>query len=520
MSHSIIRNQKAKLASDYNDLLKELASPKLKSIGCYSLGETIGMGSYGKVKLGVHQLTCRPVAIKKISKKHAPLMAREIHHHRQLSHPNIVSLYEILSTEQNIFIVSEHCPNGDLFDALARKKRFSENHVKKWFLQLLDAIQYSHSLGIIHRDLKLENILLDQHNHVKICDFGFARQTDKNQLLKTFCGSLAYSAPEVIQRQKYDGPATDVWSLGVILYTLLAGELPFDDDCESVIQRKVVSIDYTIPCYFSEQVTDLIHKILNLNPPDRATIQDIINHPWLRSDDLVTPTLPLQHTKENERHLSQTLLKAGFNSSTVEKMQTNHVGMLGTLWTMLLSTTSHKVTTACATQTEEQTWLASLKSWFNLNKTRNLIVPPTSIPGAIQQHKFMLKTMIPTLILDPALNTLTPIIPKEEQIINTSSTCSSTADDEFDDDQSSLASSPATSVAEYEEDDEDTDSDMTDKIYYHEQETAFHKVSPMPSRVDVLIPRSRYHLEEQRNNNLRNRLESKMIPEEDEEEEE
>lgn len=147
------------------------------------------------MKLGVHQLTCRPVAIKKISKKHAPLMAREIHHHRQLSHPNIVSLYEILSTEQNIFIVSEHCPNGDLFDALARKKRFSENHVRKWFLQLLDAIQYSHSLGIIHRDLKLENILLDQHNHVKICDFGFARQTDKNQLLKTFCGSLAYSAP-------------------------------------------------------------------------------------------------------------------------------------------------------------------------------------------------------------------------------------------------------------------------------------------------------------------------------------
>lgn len=161
-------------------------------------------------------------------------MAREIHHHRQLSHPNIVSLYEILSTEQNIFLVSEHCPNGDLFDALARKKRFSESDVKIWFLQLLDAIRYCHSLGIIHRDLKLENILLDEQNQLKICDFGFARQTDKNQLLKTFCGSLAYSAPgkkkkelyfktiyynpffffllitflylEVIQRQKYAGP--------------------------------------------------------------------------------------------------------------------------------------------------------------------------------------------------------------------------------------------------------------------------------------------------------------------------
>lgn len=224
-------------------------------------------------------------------------------------------------------------------------------------------------------------------------------------------------------------------------------------------------------------MTDLVHKILNLNPLDRPTIQDIINHPWLKSDDLVTRTLPLQHTKENERHLAQTLLKAGFNRSVVEKMQTNHVGMLGTLWTMLLSNKSHKVTTACATQTEEQTWLSSFKLWFNLSKTCNLIVPPRNTPGAIQQHKFMLKTMVPTL--DPALNTLTPIIPKEEQI-NTSSTCSSTADDEFDDDQSSLASSPATSVADEEEyDDDDTDSDTTDKIYYHEQETAFHKVSPM-----------------------------------------
>lgn len=122
-------------------------------------------------------------------------MAREIHHHRQLNHPNIVSLYEILTTETSIFIVSEHCPHGDLLDALTRKKRFSEQEAKTWFIQLVNAIQYCHSLGIIHRDLKLENILLDENDHVKICDFGFARQTDKNQMLKTFCGSLAYSAP-------------------------------------------------------------------------------------------------------------------------------------------------------------------------------------------------------------------------------------------------------------------------------------------------------------------------------------
>ncbi|KAI8644049.1 kinase-like domain-containing protein [Parasitella parasitica] len=281
MPNSVIRNRKAKLAADYNDLLKELTSPKLRSIGCYTLGETIGRGSYGKVKLGVHQLTCRPVAIKKISKKHAPLMAREIHHHKQLHHPNIVALYEILSTETSVFIVSEHCPHGDLFDALAKTTRFPEPHVKKWFLQLTDAMQYCHSLGIIHRDLKLENILLDEHDNVKICDFGFARQTDKNQLLKTFCGSLAYSAPEVIQRQNYSGPATDIWSLGVILYTLLAGELPFDDDSESELQRKVVKIEYSMPTYFSEDVADLVQKILKANPYERLGISQIRHHPWL-----------------------------------------------------------------------------------------------------------------------------------------------------------------------------------------------------------------------------------------------
>lgn len=122
-------------------------------------------------------------------------MAREIHHQRQLNHPNIVSLYEILSTETSIFIVSEHCPHGDLFDALTRQGRFSESVTRIWFKQLMSAIEYCHQLGIIHRDLKLENILLDENDNVKICDFGFARQTDKNQLLKTFCGSLAYSAP-------------------------------------------------------------------------------------------------------------------------------------------------------------------------------------------------------------------------------------------------------------------------------------------------------------------------------------
>ncbi|CAO3640827.1 unnamed protein product [Mucor hiemalis] len=442
-------------------------------------------------------------------------MAREIHHHRQLDHPNIVSLYEILTTETSIFIVSEHCPHGDLLDALTRKKSFSEGEAKTWFIQLVNAVQYCHSLGIIHRDLKLENILLDENDHVKICDFGFARQTDKNQMLKTFCGSLAYSAPEVIQRQNYCGPATDVWSLGVILYTLLAGELPFDDDCESVLQKKVVNVDYTIPDFFSVEVTDLLSKILKRE--QRITIGEILQHPWLKTNAVSTTTqLPIRNLYEEKQTVNH-LIKAGFDSSVVEKMQRQERGVFGTLWTMLLS--SHNCTTR---QPEEPSWMGSVKSWFVSGNDKSSTVSQQSF-GAIHQHKFLKKTMIAPPMINaqrhahPAYNAilpLTPIIKKEEDEINTSSTCSSTtADDDFDD-ESSIDSSPATSVTEDEEEEE-----IVMKSNSTNGMAAFHRVSPMPSRVDIMIPRSRYNLDDHRTHTLRNRLESKMIIEEEEEEE-
>jgi serine/threonine protein kinase len=145
-------------------------------------------------------LTGQHVAVKKINKQHAPMIAREIHHHRQLNHPNIVRIYEIIMTESAIHIFSEYCPNGELFDLLASTGRFSESRTQQWFQQLTSALQLCHRQGIVHRDLKLENILLDSNDNCKICDFGFARFTDNKQLLETFCGSLAYSAPGKIKK--------------------------------------------------------------------------------------------------------------------------------------------------------------------------------------------------------------------------------------------------------------------------------------------------------------------------------
>lgn len=297
---SSLRNQKAKLAADYNDLLKELSSREMTSVGCYTIGDTIGEGTYGKVKLGTHKLTGQVVAVKKISKQHASMIAREIHHHRQLEHPNIVKIHEIIMTESAIHIFSEYCPNGELFDLLASTGRFSESRTQQWFHQLTDALQLCHRQGIVHRDLKLENILLDGNDNCKICDFGFARFTDNKQLLETFCGSLAYSAPEVIMRQKYTGPETDIWSLGVILYTLLAGELPFDDDSEIVTQRKIVNVDYEMPYYFSSYAQDLIANLLKRDPTERLTMDQIINHPWMQHTLVEEDDPPSTHINENE----------------------------------------------------------------------------------------------------------------------------------------------------------------------------------------------------------------------------
>ncbi|KAI8982214.1 kinase-like domain-containing protein [Mycotypha africana] len=307
--NSVTHNQQAKLAIDYTELLKELSSHEITSVGCYTIGETIGQGTYGKVKKGFHKLTGKVVAIKKISKQHAAMMAREIHHHRQLKHPNIVMLYEMITTESAIHIISEYCSNGDLLDALTKEPtgRCSEPKVRRWCQQLADAIKYCHTRGIVHRDLKLENILLDSNDNAKICDFGFARFAQKNQFLETFCGSLSYSAPEVILCKKYRGPECDVWSLGVILYTLLAGEYPFDDDSDVVTQRKIVAVDYVIPFYFSADLSDLITNMLQLVPSNRLTIDAILNHPWTTASTIVDDDEEPQ--EETEAHSDESSLE-------------------------------------------------------------------------------------------------------------------------------------------------------------------------------------------------------------------
>ncbi|CAG8609755.1 15880_t:CDS:10 [Funneliformis mosseae] len=193
------RNQKAKLAADYQELLKELSTTtNIQSVGNYVLEKTLGEGSYGKVKLATHKLTGRKVAIKIIPKIHAENLTREIHHHRYLHHPNIISLLEVIPTETKIYIVLEYCEGGELYDFLVVRGRLRENLARKMFGQLCRAVKYCHDRRVVHRDLKLENILLDSYNNIKLADFGFTRECESKRLLETICGSTGYSAPDEI----------------------------------------------------------------------------------------------------------------------------------------------------------------------------------------------------------------------------------------------------------------------------------------------------------------------------------
>lgn len=268
--------------------------------GLYILGSTLGEGEFGKVKLGWRKDGKHPsqVAIKLIKRdtimkdsESEIKIHREINSLKMLNHPNIVNLVEVMKSGKYIGIVLEYASGGELFDYILQHKYLKENVAKKLFAQLVSGVDYMHSKGLIHRDLKLENLLLDKHKNVIISDFGFVNSynKDKNDLMKTSCGSPCYAAPELVLTQApYEGRRVDTWSLGVILYAMLAGYLPFDDDPENEDGSDIVRLYHyicktplTFPEYISPLARDLLRKIIVPDPKKRITIKNIKNHPWL-----------------------------------------------------------------------------------------------------------------------------------------------------------------------------------------------------------------------------------------------
>ncbi|XP_052006646.1 MAP/microtubule affinity-regulating kinase 3-like isoform X7 [Xyrauchen texanus] len=266
-------------------------------VGNYRLLKTIGKGNFAKVKLARHILTGSEVAIKMIDKTQLnptslQKLSREVTIMKNLNHPNIVKLFEVIETEKTLFLVMEYASGGEVFDYLVAHGRMKEKEARAKFRQIVSAVQYCHQKHIVHRDLKAENLLLDADMNIKIADFGFSNEFMVGNKLDTFCGSPPYAAPELFQGKKYDGPEVDVWSLGVILYTLVSGSLPFDGQNLKELRERVLRGKYRIPFYMSTDCENLLKRFLVLNPAKRGTLEQIMKERWINAgfeDDELKP---------------------------------------------------------------------------------------------------------------------------------------------------------------------------------------------------------------------------------------
>lgn len=258
------------------------------SIGRYKIGKTLGHGSFGKVKKAKHVPTGLDVAIKIInrSKIKTPEMSdkvkREIQLLVMLKHPHIIRLYEVIETPTEIFLVMEFVDGGELFDCIVTRGKLQEIEARRLFQQIMSALAFCHHHGVVHRDLKPENLLMSKEGTIKVADFGLANVVSDGEFLRTSCGSPNYAAPEVIEGKMYAGPEVDCWSAGVILYALLCGSLPFDDDVIQKLFKKIKTGQYSIPSHVSDASRDLIEKMLVVDPTKRITMSEILAHPWFK----------------------------------------------------------------------------------------------------------------------------------------------------------------------------------------------------------------------------------------------
>uniref|UniRef100_A0A8C5HSK9 non-specific serine/threonine protein kinase n=1 Tax=Gouania willdenowi TaxID=441366 RepID=A0A8C5HSK9_GOUWI len=296
--------------------------PQQPHVGNYRLLKTIGKGNFAKVKLARHILTGREVRL-----------FREVRIMKILNHPNIVKLFEVIETERTLYLVMEYASGGEVFDYLVAHGRMKEKEARAKFRQcfsesfvclpsqIVSAVQYCHQKHIVHRDLKAENLLLDADMNIKIADFGFSNEFTLGNKLDTFCGSPPYAAPELFQGKKYDGPEVDVWSLGVILYTLVSGSLPFDGQNLKELREHVLRGKYRIPFYMSTDCENLIKRFLVLNPAKRGTLEQIMKDRWINAgfeeDELKPYTEPELDITDQKR--IDVMVGMGYNLDEIQE---------------------------------------------------------------------------------------------------------------------------------------------------------------------------------------------------------
>ncbi|KAG9037548.1 hypothetical protein FRB95_005130 [Tulasnella sp. JGI-2019a] len=274
---------------------------KTRRIGSWEIGRTIGKGSSGHVRIARHIATGEYAAVKIVS-KHALVSSRlsmsnageeedkillaierEIVIMKLIDHPNVLSLYDVWETKSELYLVMEYVEGGELFDYLVSKGRLPRVEALHYFQQIIHAVDYCHRFNIAHRDLKPENLLLDREKNIKVADFGMAAWEGGDAMLDTSCGSPHYASPEVVAGNAYHGSISDIWSCGVILYALLAGRLPFDDDNVRALLNKVREGDFIMPTDIEPAAKNLLRRMLEKDVTKRITMAEILKHPFYLS---------------------------------------------------------------------------------------------------------------------------------------------------------------------------------------------------------------------------------------------
>ncbi|XP_064881312.1 serine/threonine-protein kinase MARK2 [Oncorhynchus nerka] len=316
-------------------------------IGNYRLLKTIGKGNFAKVKLARHVLTGKEVAVKIIDKTqlNSSSLQKVVRIMKLLNHPNIVKLFEVIETEKTLYLVMEYASGGEVFDYLVAHGRMKEKEARAKFRQIVSAVQYCHQKCIVHRDLKAENLLLDSDMNIKIADFGFSNEFVMGSKLDTFCGSPPYAAPELFQGKKYDGPEVDVWSLGVILYTLVSGSLPFDGQNLKELRERVLRGKYRIPFYMSTDCENLLKKFLILNPTKRGSLEQIMKDRWMNvgheEEELKPYIEPMPDYKDPKR--TEIMIQMGYSMEEVQDSLVNQKYNEVMATYLLLDYTNHEL---------------------------------------------------------------------------------------------------------------------------------------------------------------------------------
>lgn len=279
---------------------------KQKTIGPYVLNHTLGKGQTGIVRLGIHCTSKEKVAVKiidrtKLSPQILSKVEREIAIMKLIEHPHVLRLFDVYENKTHLFLILEYVGGGELFDYLVKKGRLSVKEARRFFSQIISAIDFCHKHCVCHRDLKPENLLLDEKQNIKVADFGMASlQVGDNSMLETSCGSPHYACPEVVKGIKYDGRKADIWSCGVILYALIVGVLPFDDDNLRHLLEKVKKGVFRIPDNVQPDCRHLIKEMIKVDPTRRITMKQILNHQFLKSHVEILEQLPVQKVVKTE----------------------------------------------------------------------------------------------------------------------------------------------------------------------------------------------------------------------------